>query len=195
MRTAQITRETTETQISVSIELDGAGNYDIDTGVGFFDHMLTHVAKHGLFDLTVKATGDLHIDAHHTVEDVGIVLGQALAQAVGDKKGLVRYGRGMCPMDEALVSALVDFGGRAYLVYEVELPTAKVGDFDTELVQEFFLALTSNAGMAVHLVQQSGRNTHHILEGLFKSFGRALDESTQIDPRKAGAVPSTKGTL
>lgn len=194
MRTAQITRETSETQISVSVNLDGSGKYDIDTGVGFFDHMLTHVAKHGLLDLTVKATGDLHIDAHHTVEDVGIVLGQALAQAVGDKKGLVRYGRGMCPMDEALVDALIDFGGRAYLVYDLSLPCAKVGDFDTELAREFFLALTANAGMALHLVQKSGANTHHILEGAFKSFGRALDEATGLDPRKTD-VPSTKGVL
>lgn len=194
MRTAKIVRETSETQISVEINLAGTGKYDIDTGVGFFDHMLTHVAKHGLFDMTVKANGDLHIDAHHTVEDVGIVIGQALAQAVGDKKGLVRYGRGMCPMDEALVYALIDFGGRAYLVYDLALPMAKVGDFDTELVREFFLALTANAGMALHLVQQSGTNTHHILEGAFKSFGRALDEATQLDARKTD-VPSTKGVL
>jgi len=194
MRTATVTRETTETQISITVDLDGTGKYDIDTGVGFFDHMLTHVAKHGTFDLTVKATGDLHIDAHHTVEDVGIVLGQALAEAVGDKKGIGRYGGGMCPMDEALVYALVDFGGRAYLVYDVDLPTDTVGQFDAQLIREFFLALTANAGLTLHLIQQSGDNTHHILEGAFKSFARALDEATTIDPRK-NDVPSTKGVL
>ncbi|NSW57469.1 MAG: imidazoleglycerol-phosphate dehydratase HisB [Armatimonadetes bacterium] len=194
MRTAEITRRTSETQITVKIDLDGSGEYDINTGVGFFDHMLSHVAKHGLIDIILKAEGDLHIDAHHTVEDVGIVLGQALAQAVGDKRGLVRYGRGSCPMDEALVHAYIDFGGRAYLVYELDLPTAKVGDFDTELVREFFVALTANAGMSLHLIQQSGRNGHHILEGAFKSFARALDEAKGLDPRKTD-VPSTKGML
>jgi len=194
MRTADITRNTNETQISLALNLDGSGEYDLDTGVGFFDHMLSHVAKHGLFDLTVKCVGDLHIDAHHTVEDVGIVFGQALAQAVGDKKGLVRFGRGMCPLDEALVTAVIDFGGRAHLEWRVQVPAEKVGEFDTELAREFFLAVTSNAGMSLHLTQESGVNAHHILESAFKSFGRALDEATQVDPRKTG-VPSTKGTL
>lgn len=194
MRTATLNRETKETQITLTLNLDGTGEFDIDTGVGFFDHMLSHVAKHGLFDLTLKATGDLHIDAHHTVEDVGIVFGQALAKAVGDKKGLVRFGTGMAPLDEALVSVVVDFGGRSHLEYGLILPTEKVGDFDSELAREFFIALAANAGMAIHVIQQSGRNTHHILESAFKSLGRALDEATQIDPRKTG-VPSTKGVL
>ena len=194
MRTATITRHTNETQITLTLNIDGSGDYDLDTGVGFSDHMLSHVAKHGLFDLSVKAVGDLHIDAHHTVEDVGIVFGQALAQAVGDKQGLVRFGRGMCPLDEALVTAVVDFGGRAHLEWRVEFPAQKVGDFDTELAREFFLAVTSNAGMSLHLTQEAGVNAHHILESAFKSFGRALDEATQVDPRKTG-VPSTKGTL
>ncbi|MEN6346010.1 MAG: imidazoleglycerol-phosphate dehydratase HisB [Armatimonadia bacterium] len=194
MRTATLNRETKETQITLTLNLDGTGEFDIDTGVGFFDHMLSHVAKHGLFDLTLKATGDLHIDAHHTVEDVGIVFGQALAKAVGDKKGLVRFGTGMAPLDEALVTVVVDFGGRSHLEYGLILPTEKVGDFDSELAREFFIALAANAGMAIHVIQQSGRNTHHILESAFKSLGRALDEATQIDPRKTG-VPSTKGVL
>jgi imidazoleglycerol-phosphate dehydratase len=194
MRTATLNRETKETQITLTLNLDGTGEFDIDTGVGFFDHMLSHVAKHGLFDLTLKATGDLHIDAHHTVEDVGIVFGQALAKAVGDKKGLVRFGTGMAPLDEALVTVVVDFGGRSHLEYGLILPTEKVGDFDSELAREFFIALAANAGMALHVMQQSGRNTHHILESAFKSLGRALDEATQIDPRKTG-VPSTKGVL
>lgn len=194
MRTATATRETRETQITLTVNLDGTGEHDIHTGVGFFDHMLSHIAKHGLVDLTIRATGDLEVDAHHTVEDVGIVLGQALAKAVGDKKGLVRYGSGRCPLDEALVEAVIDFGGRAYLEYRVSLPTERVGEFDTELAREFFLAVASNAGMAIHLTQQSGINSHHILESAFKSFGRALDEATQIDPRKTD-VPSTKGAL
>ena len=194
MRTAQITRETKETQITLSLDLDGSGEYDIATGIGFFDHMLSHIAKHGLIDLSVKASGDLEVDAHHTVEDVGIVLGQALAEAVGDKTGLVRFGSGTCPLDEALVSAVIDFGGRAHLEYRLDLPTEKVGDFDSQLAREFFLAVASNAGMSLHLVQQSGENTHHILESAFKSFARALDEATRVDPRKTD-VPSTKGTL
>lgn len=194
MRTAQISRNTNETKISLSIGLDGTGVYNIDTGVGFFDHMLSHVAKHGLFDLDVKAEGDLHIDAHHTVEDIGIVLGQALAQAVGDKRGMVRFGLGMCPLDEALVQVVVDFGGRSHLEYGLELPTQKVGDFDSELAREFFVALAANAGMALHIRQLSGLNTHHILEAAFKSLGRALDQATMLDPRKTD-VPSTKGTL
>jgi imidazoleglycerol-phosphate dehydratase len=193
-RTATITRKTAETDIELSISIDGSGVYSINTGVGFFDHMLTHVAKHGLFDLTVKAAGDLHIDAHHLVEDVGIVLGQALAQAVGDKRGMVRFGGGKCPLDEALVVAIMDFGGRAHLEYGLQLPTEKVGDFDTELALEFFRALTANAGISLHLIQEAGANSHHILESCFKSFGRALDEATRLDPRKTD-VPSTKGVL
>ncbi len=194
MRNSQISRNTNETKIELSIELDGSGVYHIDTGVGFFDHMLSHVSKHGLFDLEVKAEGDLHIDAHHTVEDIGIVLGQALAQAAGDKRGMVRFGLGMCPLDEALVQVVIDFGGRSHLEYGLDLPTQKVGDFDSELAREFLVALAANAGMSLHVRQLSGLNTHHILESAFKSLGRALDQATQLDPRKTD-VPSTKGTL
>ncbi len=194
MRTAELIRNTRETQISLSLNVDGSGQYEIDTGIGFFDHMLSHLAKHGLLDLTVRAEGDLEVDAHHTVEDVGIVLGQALAQAVGDKKGMVRFGQGLCPLDEALVHVVIDFGGRAHLEWRLELPAEKVGDFDTELAREFFGAVAANAGMAVHVKQEAGVNAHHILESTFKSFARALDQATSLDPRK-GDVPSTKGTL
>lgn len=193
-RTAQLARETAETKIQVQINLDGSGEYEIDTGVGFFDHMLSHIAKHGRFDLKVKAQGDLEVDAHHTVEDVGIVLGQALKEAVGDKRGMVRFGCASCPMDEALVAARIDFGGRGHLEYGLRLPAARVGEFDTELMREFFLAIVHNAGMSLHLTQQAGINTHHIIESAFKSFARALDEATGLDPR-ATDVPSTKGRL
>ncbi len=193
-RTAQLSRETNETKIVVELNIDGCGDYEIDTGVGFFDHMLTHIAKHGRFDLTVKAQGDLQVDAHHTVEDVGIVMGQALKEAVGDKGGMVRFGSATVPMDEARVTAAIDFGGRGHLEYGLKLPTAKMDGFDTELVREFFLALAENAGMSLHLTQQAGINTHHIIESAFKSFARALDEATRIDERITG-VPSTKGQL
>jgi len=193
-RNVEIERETKETQIAVRLEIDGNGDSDIDTGVGFFDHMLTHIAKHGMLTLTVKATGDTHIDDHHTVEDVGIVLGQAFARAIGDKAGMVRFGSAMCPLDEALVTVALDFSGRAHLEYGLGLPTERVGTFDTELAHEFFRAFVSNSMISLHLVQQSGENSHHILESAFKSFGRALDAATQIDPRLSG-VPSTKGTL
>lgn len=194
MRTAEITRETKETRITLSVNLDGTGAQQISTGIGFFDHMLSHIAKHGMVDLRVQAEGDLEVDGHHTVEDVGIVLGQALAKAAGDKAGMVRFGNGQCPLDEALVTAVLDFGGRAHLEYRVSPPTAKVGEFDTELAREFFLAVTANAGMALHLTQLSGANSHHILESAFKSFGRALDEATRLDPRRTD-VASTKGVL
>ncbi len=193
-RTAQLSRETNETKIVVELNIDGCGDYEIDTGVGFFDHMLTHIAKHGRFDLTVKAQGDLQVDAHHTVEDVGIVMGQALKEAVGDKGGMVRFGSATVPMDEARVTAAIDFGGRGHLEYGLKLPTAKLDGFDTELVREFFLALAHNAGMSLHLTQQAGINTHHIIESAFKSFARALDEATRIDERISG-VPSTNGQL
>ncbi len=193
-RTAKITRETAETNITTQLDLDGSGNYEIATGVGFFDHMLSHIARHGYFDLAIKADGDLEVDAHHTVEDVGIVLGQALQEAVGDKRGMVRFGLAACPMDEALVTAALDFAGRAHLSYQLNLPTARVGQFDTELVREFFAALTANAGLSLHLTQQAGINTHHIIESAFKSFARALDQATQLDPRSEN-VPSTKGQL
>lgn len=193
-RTAHIERETKETKINLEINLDGAGQYEIDTGIGFFDHMLTHLAKHGRFDLTVHAQGDLEVDQHHTVEDLGIVLGQALKQAVGDKRGMNRFGEASCPLDEALVTAVIDFGGRPYLEFDLEIPTAKVGDFDTELTREFFLAVANHAGLALHLHQKSGRNSHHLIESTFKSFARALDEATRLDPRTT-EVPSTKGQL
>ncbi len=193
-RKAEIVRETAETTISLELTVDGRGDCEIATGVGFFDHMLTHIAKHGYFDLKVRAEGDLEVDAHHTVEDVGIVLGQALREAVGDKRGMVRFGLAACPMDEALVVAALDFGARSYLAYNLKLPTARVGEFDTELVREFFAALVANAGISLHLTQQAGINTHHIIESVFKSFGRALDQATQLDPRSTD-VPSTKGKL
>ncbi|MGD9497471.1 MAG: imidazoleglycerol-phosphate dehydratase HisB [Armatimonadota bacterium] len=193
-RSAQITRETSETKVELELVLDGCGECQIRTGVGFFDHMLTHIARHGLFDLTVKASGDLHVGHHHLVEDVGIVLGKAIAAAVGDKHGLVRYGWAACPMDEALVMAAIDLGGRAHCRCELELPVEKIGEFDTQLVNEFFAALAANAAMALHLVQQSGDNAHHIVEGAFKSFARALDQATRLDERVTG-VPSTKGVL
>lgn len=194
-RLAKVTRETKETQVNVTIDLDGAGRFEIDTGVGFFDHMLSHIARHGMIDLTVAARGDLEVDAHHVVEDVGITLGQALGQALGDKRGLRRYGWGAAPMDEALVLAAVDLSGRPALEWRVELPAARVGAFDVELAREFFQALTNHAAITVHFHQLAGRNTHHILESAFKSFGRALDDASRPDPRLGDAVLSTKGTL
>ncbi|MGI5818010.1 MAG: imidazoleglycerol-phosphate dehydratase HisB [Armatimonadota bacterium] len=193
-RVASVQRKTKETQIELTLSLDGCGTAEIDTGVGFFDHMLTHIARHGLFDLSVKATGDTHVDFHHLVEDVGIVLGAAIAMAVGDKAGLVRYGMAACPMDEALVLVTLDLSGRPWCRCELEFPTPSVGEFDTELIREFFIAVASNAAMTLHLVQQSGVNSHHIAEGTFKSFARALDAATSLDERVMG-VPSTKGTL
>ncbi len=194
-RQASVSRETKETQIKLKLDLDGTGSYEIATGVGFFDHMLTHIAKHGMLDLQVQATGDTEVDAHHLVEDVGIVLGQAIAQAVGDKRGLVRYGSALCPMDEALVGVALDLSGRSYLNFDLQLPAAKVGEFDTELALEFFRALAANAEMTLHIWQQCGGNTHHLLEAAFKAFGRALDQATRIDPRRADDLPSTKGAL
>jgi imidazoleglycerol-phosphate dehydratase len=194
-RIASICRETTETKIALELNLDGTGSYEICTGVAFFDHMLNHVAKHGMMDLRLQARGDLEIDAHHTVEDVGIVLGQAIAQAVGDKRGIVRYGSAMCPMDETLVGVALDLSGRSFLNFDLQLPTAQVGTFDTELAEEFFRALADNARMNLHIWQQYGRNTHHLLEAAFKAFGRALDQATAMDARRADDLPSTKGVL
>ncbi len=193
-RVATIERNTKETQIELTLNLDGCGESQIETGVGFFDHMLTHIARHGLVNLTVKATGDVHVDCHHLVEDVGIVLGSAIAAAVGDKAGLVRYGMAACPMDEALVLVSLDLSGRPWCRCALDFPTERVGEFDLEMVREFFVAVASNAGMALHVVQQSGTNSHHIAEGAFKSFAKALDAATTRDPRVTG-VPSTKGTL
>jgi imidazoleglycerol-phosphate dehydratase len=193
-RTAHIARKTSETDITLDLAIDGNGISDIATGVGFFDHMLTHIAKHGLLNLTVKATGDLHIDDHHTVEDVGIVLGKALAEALGDRAGITRVGNVAVPMDEALVFCAIDISGRGYLACDLVCPTPKLGDFTTEMVPEFFRAVAVNAGWTVHLRQLSGTNSHHIIESAFKAFGRALAEAVGHSPRVQG-VPSTKGVL
>ena len=193
-RTAEITRETAETSIQLSLNIDGTGECDIQTGVGFFDHMLTLLARHGLLDLTIKADGDLHVDHHHTVEDVGICLGQAITQAVGDKVGILRYGDITLPMEETLVTSALDLSGRFAFVYAVEFPTEKIGEFDTQLIQEFWNAVASNARMNLHLVLHHGSNSHHIAEGCFKATARALRKATTVDPRQTG-VPSSKGTL
>ena len=195
MRQAQITRTTAETDISVEINLDGTGAYDNQTGVGFFDHMLDQLARHSLIDMTIRAKGDYHIDDHHTVEDTGIALGQALAQALGDKKGIRRYGACLLPMDDALVRAALDLSARPYLVWNVDLPTAKIGTFDTELVREFFQAFSTHGGITLHVDALHGINSHHIAEAAFKSVARALREAVETDPRKADAIPSTKGAL
>jgi len=194
MRTATISRKTKETDITLAIGLDGPGKVRVKTGIGFFDHMLELVAKHGALALTVQAKGDLDVDAHHTVEDVGICLGQGIRRALGDKAGIRRYGSATIPMDEALVMAAVDVGGRAHLGFELELRARKVRDFEAELFEEFFGAVAKAAGMNLHLRQLAGRNTHHIIEAAFKAFARALREAVEPDPRNSG-VPSTKGTL
>lgn len=193
-RSAEISRQTAETQIQLKINLDGSGQIDIDTGVGFFDHMLTLFARHGLFDLTVKAVGDLHVDYHHTVEDVGICLGRAINEALGDKRGITRYGSMCLPMEETLVTSALDLSGRFAYVYNVKFPTEKIGQFDTELVQEFWNAVASNAMMNLHLILHHGTNSHHISEGTFKATARALRQAVTVDPRQQG-VPSSKGTL
>ncbi len=195
MRKASITRTTAETNISVEINLDGTGIYDNKTGVGFFDHMLDQLSRHALIDMTVRCTGDLHIDDHHTVEDVGIALGQALTQAVGDKRGIVRYGACLLPMDDALVRAALDLSARPFLVWNVDLPTAKIGTFDTELVREFFQAFATHGGITLHVDQLHGINSHHIAEAAFKAVARALRDALESDPRKSDAIPSTKGML
>jgi len=195
MRTAKITRKTAETDISVEINLDGSGTYDNQTGVGFFDHMLDQLSRHSLVDMTVRATGDLHIDDHHTVEDVGIALGQALVAAVGDKKGIRRYGECHLPMDDAQVRCALDLSARPFLVWNVEMPTAKIGTFDTELVREFFQALATHGGITLHIDQLHGFNSHHIAEAAFKAVARALRIALETDPRKSDAIPSTKGKL
>jgi imidazoleglycerol-phosphate dehydratase len=195
MRQGKITRRTAETDIAVTLDLDGSGRYDCRTGVGFFDHMLDQLSRHSLIDLTVAATGDLHIDDHHTVEDTGIALGQALAQALGDKRGIRRYGACLLPMDDAMVRAALDLSGRPYLVWNVEMPTPKIGTFDTELVREFFQALSTHGGITLHVDCLHGINSHHIAEATFKAVARALREAVETDPRKADAIPSTKGAL
>lgn len=195
MRSASLSRKTAETDISVNLSLDGSGTYDMNTGVGFFDHMLDQLARHSLIDMTVSAQGDLHIDDHHTVEDVGIALGQALSQALGDKKGIRRYGSCLLPMDDALVRAALDLSGRPFLVWNVDVPTQKIGSFDTELVREFFQALTTHGGITLHVDMLAGINAHHIVEAAFKAVARALRDAVETDPRKADAIPSTKGML
>lgn len=193
-RQSAINRDTKETQINISLELDGEGKADIDTGIGFFDHMLNGFTKHGLFDMVCKVNGDLEVDGHHTVEDTGIVLGQAIKEAVGDKAGLKRFGNFILPMDDALVLCALDLGGRPYLGFEAQFPTEKVGDMETELFKEFFQAVTNGAMMNLHIQVLAGDNSHHIAEAMFKAFGKALDEATTIDPRIKG-VQSTKGVL
>ncbi len=195
MRTAKITRKTAETDISVELNLDGTGTYDMATGVGFFDHMLDQLARHSLIDMTVNATGDLHIDDHHTVEDVGIAIGQALNEALGDKRGIRRYGECRLPMDDAQVACALDLSARPFLIWNVDLPTAKIGNFDTELVREFFQALATHGGITLHLDMIHGVNSHHIAEAAFKAVARALRQAVEPDPRKADAIPSTKGAL
>ncbi|MBT52946.1 MAG: imidazoleglycerol-phosphate dehydratase [Mameliella sp.] len=195
MRIAKITRTTAETDISVELNLDGTGVYDNQTGVGFFDHMLDQLSRHALIDMTVRATGDLHIDDHHTVEDVGIAIGQALTRAMGDKTGIVRYGSCLLPMDDALVRAALDLSARPFLIWNVDLPTQKIGTFDTELVREFFQALSTHGGITLHIDMLHGVNSHHIAEAAFKAVARALRDALETDPRKADAVPSTKGAL
>jgi imidazoleglycerol-phosphate dehydratase len=194
-RIASIARDTRETQIQVQINLDGQGSADFSTGVAFLDHMLDQVARHGLIDISVKARGDLHIDAHHTVEDVGITLGQALDRALGDKRGVRRYGHSYVPLDEALSRVVVDLSGRPGLEYNVDYPRALIGDFDVDLLREFFQGLVNHAKISVHIDNLRGRNAHHIAETVFKAFGRALRMALTLDPRSAGVIPSTKGSL
>ena len=195
MRKARIARKTAETEITVEIDLDGTGAYDNQTGVGFFDHMLDQLARHSLIDIRVRAKGDLHIDDHHTVEDTGIALGQALAKALADKRGIRRYGECHLPMDDAQVRAALDLSGRPNLVWNVEIPTPRIGTFDTELVREFFQALATHGGITLHVDRLHGFNSHHIAEAAFKAVARALRLAVETDPRKSDAIPSTKGAL
>ena len=195
MRQSEIKRTTAETQINLSFDLDGSGTSKIDTGCGFLNHMLTLFARHGRFDLSVSCQGDTQVDDHHTVEDIGICLGMALREAVDGFRGVTRYGHIILPMDEALILCAVDLSGRGTLCYGLELPAAKVGTFDCELVEEFFLGLVRSAGITIHLSQLAGKNTHHIIEGAFKAFGRALGQAVSLDARLNVEIPSTKGTL
>jgi imidazoleglycerol-phosphate dehydratase len=195
MRTFEIARKTAETDISLSLNLDGTGKSSIDTGCGFLNHMLTLFAAHGKFDLTVKCIGDTDVDDHHSVEDIGICLGQAFQSALGDKRGITRYGSFLLPMDEALILTAVDISGRSCLCYDLQIPTEKIGTFDTELVEEFFLAFVRNCPMSLHICQLAGRNAHHIVEGTFKSVARSLKAAVAIDPASPDAIPSTKGVL
>ena len=195
MRKATITRKTAETEISVTLDLDGTGKHDCQTGVGFFDHMLDQLARHSLIDLTVRAKGDTHIDDHHTVEDTGIAVGQALARALADKAGIRRYGHFRLAMDDAQVACALDLSARPYLVWNLPFPTAKIGSFDAELVREFFQAVSTHGGITLHVDLVHGLNSHHIAEACFKAVARALREAVEVDPRMGGALPSTKGAL
>lgn len=195
MRTASVARKTAETEISVEIDLDGKGLFDCRTGSGFFDHMLDQLARHSLIDIAVRAKGDSHVDDHHTVEDTGIALGQALAEALGDKTGIRRYGFCLLPMDDALVRAAIDLSGRPFLVWNLDMPTAKIGSFDSELVREFFRAFGTHGGMTLHVDKLHGINSHHVAEAAFKAVARALREAVETDSRRTDAVPSTKGAL
>ena len=195
MRTAEIVRTTKETDIRLALCLDGTGNGEIGTGCGFLDHMLTLFAKHGRFDLAVKCAGDTYVDYHHTTEDIGIALGQAFKQALGEKRGILRYGSFLLPMDEALIQCAVDLSGRCYLSYKVEIPTEKVGDFDTQLAEEFFWGFVRASESTLHIRKLEGVNSHHIIEGIFKCVARALKEAVSVDPALAGEIPSTKGVL
>ena len=195
MRNAEIIRKTEETDIALKLELDGKGNSEISSGVGFLDHMLILFAKHGHFDIKLKCEGDTYVDDHHSVEDIGIALGKAFAEALGDKKGIKRYGNIILPMDEALILSAIDISGRSYLAFGLEIPTEKVGSFDTELVEEFFRAFAVNAGITLHISQLAGSNSHHIIEGAFKSVARSLKEAVSVDAVFSDEIPSTKGVL
>lgn len=195
MRSASVERKTKETSITAQLQLDGTGSYEITTGIGFLDHMLEQLSRHSLMDLTVKAEGDLHIDGHHTTEDTGITIGQALAKSLGDRKGIERYGSALIPMDETLSRVAIDLSGRPYLIWRVEFTKPKIGEMDTELFREWFQAFAFAAGATLHVENLYGENNHHIIESCFKGLARALKEAIAIDPRKADAIPSTKGTL
>jgi len=194
-RTASVNRKTGETDVKVKLNIDGTGKCHADTGIPFLDHMLHQISSHGLFDLDVRATGDIEIDDHHTNEDVGITLGMALAKALGDRKGITRFGHFIAPLDEALVQVALDFSGRPHLSYGLEIPTQRVGTYDTQLVREFFVAVINHSQMTLHIRQMDGLNSHHIIEATFKAFARAMRMATEIDPRRAGNIPSSKGVL
>ena len=194
-RTATLSRKTAETEIALTLNLDGSGMAEVDSGIGFLDHMLTAFARHGLFDLTVRAAGDLHIDCHHTTEDIGIVLGRAFAEAIGEKRGIRRFGHALVPMDEALAEAAVDISGRGLLVWDVTFERERLGEMDTELFEEFFRAFATNALVTLHVTRRAGRNTHHVVESAFKATARALRVAAETDPRAGDVIPSTKGSL
>ncbi len=194
-RRATVHRKTGETEVTVTIGIDGTGQCNVNTGIPFLDHMLHQIASHGLFDLDIQATGDLHIDDHHTNEDVGITLGMALAQALGDRKGIVRFGHFLAPLDEALVQVALDFSGRPHLAYGLAIPTQRVGTYDTQLVREFFVAIINHAQMTIHIRQLDGINSHHVIEATFKAFARSMRMATEVDPRRSQAIPSSKGVL